>query len=105
MTEELLKLFVERILQTGFPQKIILFGSHARKDASSSSDVDLLIIEESDLPRYKRAPKYLCALVGLYPSKDVVVWTPEEVERWRSVPNSFIASALEEGVVLYARQP
>jgi hypothetical protein len=39
--------------------------------------------------------------VGLFPAKDIVVWTPGEVEEWRSVPNAFITTAVREGRVLY----
>jgi predicted nucleotidyltransferase len=96
-----LKEMVRRILVTGHPQKIILIGSRARGDARPDSDYDLLLIEPSDQPRYRRAARYRRALVGLAPAKDILVWTPEEVAEWREVPNAFITSALSEGVVLY----
>jgi predicted nucleotidyltransferase len=96
-----LKEMVHRILATGNPQKIILFGSRARGDARPDSDYDLLLIEPSDLPRYRRAARYRRALIGLAPAKDILVWTPEEVAEWREVPNAFITAALSEGVVLY----
>ena len=92
---------VRRIRQAGAPERIVLFGSHARGTARPDSDLDLLIVEPSSLPRYQRAPKYLRALVGVFPAKDVVVWTPEEIASWREVPNAFITSVLREGRVLY----
>lgn len=104
VTDELLGEAVQRILSVGSPLKIVLFGSWARNDAKPDSDLDLLIIEESDLPRYKRAPRYLRALIGLFPEKDVVVWTPDEVEEWANVSNAFITTALREGRTLYERQ-
>jgi len=55
------------------------------------------------MPRYRRAARYLKALVGVYPAKDVVVWTPQEIEEWAQVPNSFITAALREGRTLYAQ--
>jgi uncharacterized protein len=58
VTEELLQEVVQRILSVGSPEKIVLFGSRARGQARPDSDLDLLIIEESDLPRYRRAERY-----------------------------------------------
>ncbi len=95
---------VRRILAAGNPQAIVLFGSRARGDARPDSDYDLLLIERSDQPRYRRAARYRRALLGLAPSKDILVWTPEEVAEWRAAPNAFITAALSEGVILYERQ-
>ena len=92
---------IRRILAAGNPQKIILFGSRARGDARPDSDYDLLLIEPSDLPRYKRAARYRRALIGLAPAKDILVWTPEEVAEWQDVPNAFITSVVREGLVLH----
>lgn len=103
VTEGTLQEVVCRILAVGSPIRIVLFGSRARGQASPGSDLDILIVEESDLPRYKRAARYLRALVGVFPAKDVVVWTPEEVKAWASVPHAFITTVLGEGRTLYAR--
>lgn len=92
---------VHRITATGNPQKIILFGSRARGDARPDSDYDLLLIEPSDQPRHRRAARYRRALIGLAPAKDILVWTPEEVAEWRDVPNAFITTAINEGIVVY----
>lgn len=103
VTDELLDEIVRRILAAGKPRKIVLFGSRARGEARPDSDLDLLIIEDSDLPRYRRAVPYLRALRGLFPEKEVVVWTPEEVAQWDGVPNAFVTVALTEGKILYER--
>lgn len=80
-----------------------MFGSWARGDARPDSDLDLLIVEDSDLPRYRRSGRYRRALRGVFPAKDVVVWTPQEIEDWRGVPNAFISRILTESKVLYER--
>ena len=101
VTEELLNEVVRRVLQVGSPHKIVLFGSRARGDARPDSDLDLLILEDSELPGYQRSPRYYDVLAGLFPSKDIVVFTPEEVNEWSEVPNAFVTTALREGRVLY----
>lgn len=58
VTDQLLAEVVRRILTIGSPIKILLFGSHAKGTARPDSDLDLLIIEEFDLPRYRRSGRY-----------------------------------------------
>jgi predicted nucleotidyltransferase len=67
VTDQLLAEVVRCILTIGSPRKILLVGSPAKSNACPDSDLDLLIIEESDLPRYRRM------LCGVFPAKDIVV--------------------------------
>ena len=78
-------------------------SARARGDARADSDYDLLLVEPSELPRHKRAARYRRALTGLTGAKDILVWTPDEVAQWRDVPNAFVTTAVQEGVVLYER--
>jgi hypothetical protein len=66
--------------------------------------LDLLIIQKSTLPRYRRAVPIRRAITGFFPSKDIVVYTPEEVAEWENVPNAFVTTALSEGKVLYEKK-
>jgi predicted nucleotidyltransferase len=99
----LLQEMADEIVGAARPEKVVLFGSHARGDASDDSDIDLLVIQETDLPRPKRSvPLY--SILRLYPySKDIVVYTPEEVDAYRDLPQSFVMTALREGRVLYEK--
>jgi predicted nucleotidyltransferase len=101
ITGELLNEVVRRVLRVGSPRRIVLFGSHARGDARPDSDLDLLIVEDSELPRHKRSARYYHALAGVFPAKDILVYTPAEVEEWSEVPNAFVTEALREGRILY----
>lgn len=103
ISEPLLQTIVQRLLAAGQPQKIILFGSQARGEVIHDSDYDLLVIENSSQPRYRRAIPYRRALKDLGISKDIVVWTPGEIAEWQNVSNAFITTAMREGAVLYER--
>lgn len=86
-------------------QRVILFGSHARGEATEQSDVDLLIIAESDLPRFKRSRK-LYKLLKPHPfGMDLVVYTPEEIEKGKRSKVSFVSTVLQEGKTLYVGRP
>jgi predicted nucleotidyltransferase len=101
----LLQDVVRRIRATARPQKIILFGSRARGDEREGSDLDLLIVMDTDLPRHRRALSFYRALAGLGIAKGILVYTPSEVEDWRTASCSLVATALREGQVLYEDQP
>jgi predicted nucleotidyltransferase len=101
--EEQIREIAQRIAERFHPRRIILFGSYARGDASGGSDVDLFV--EMETPR--RPPDRsieVSAIFGLrsWPL-DVVVYTPEEVERLRHVTGSLMARIEAEGRVLYER--
>jgi predicted nucleotidyltransferase len=81
--------------------QVILFGSYARGEATENSDVDLLIIAESKLPRFKRS-RALYKLLRPYPfGMDILVYTPQEIETGRQSPVSFVSTVLREGKTLY----
>ncbi len=100
-TSPVVREMVNRIAERCHPKKVILFGSHARGDARSDSDFDLLIVAPSDEPRWHRTVPIYRLLAGLGVPKDVVWWTPEEIAEWRDVKSHFINTALREGQVLY----
>ena len=104
VTSKQLKELARHIRRALDPDRIVLFGSYARGDATENSDVDLLVVARSSLPKPKRsAPLY--SLLRDYPfSKDIVVYTPEEVEDYRHLRASLIHRALAEGIVLYEKQ-
>ncbi|HPD14511.1 MAG TPA: nucleotidyltransferase domain-containing protein [Planctomycetota bacterium] len=101
--EQLLREVVARIRRTIDPDRVILFGSRARGDEGPDSDLDILVVAPSPLPRWKRTVPLYRVLAGLGVPKDVVWWTPDEIDEWRAVRSHFITTALREGRVLYER--
>jgi predicted nucleotidyltransferase len=94
---------VRRIAERFDPDQIILFGSHARGTARHDSDVDLLVVMPVTGSKRKTRIEIRCALHDIHVAKDIIVVTPDEVERYRNIVGTIIRPALREGKVLYAR--
>ena len=94
---------VKRLIERFDPQEIILFGSHARGTAGPDSDVDLLVIMPVSGSKRDKQVEMRVALYDIHVPKDIIVVTPEEVERQRDVIGTIIRPALREGKVLYVR--
>ena len=99
---ELLDTITNKIVEAIHPRQIILFGSQARSDAGPHSDIDLLIVHESDLGRPQRYAQVRRLFWGMGIPMDILVYTPEEYARYQSVPGSFTHTIAHEGKVLYA---
>lgn len=85
------------------PDKIVLFGSHAKGQSNLDSDVDLLVIGPFTGSHYLRDRELRQLLWGVPIHVDLHVLTPEEVEADRQRPNGFTSSVLATGRTLYAR--
>ena len=92
---------VRRIVAKAHPERIILFGSAARGGASSRSDIDLLIIK-SNVHRRRLAMDLYEELADMGLPVDLVVVTPQDVERYGRSPALVLEPALREGKVIYA---
>ena len=92
---------VKRIVDTVHPEKIVLFGSRARGVQKQGSDIDLLIINKSSEPRYRRSAPIYGALSDIIVPMDIMVYSPAEIQEWSQVRQAFVTTALREGKVLY----
>lgn len=101
--QEKIQEMVRRIVERFHPEKIILFGSYARGTAGPDSDVDLLVVKSVVGPKQQERLNIRLALRGIGLAKDVIVVTPEEVERDKDLVGTIIRPALREGKVLYER--
>lgn len=102
--ENVLREIVSRLVRAIDPDRIILFGSRARGEARPDSDVDLLIIKDSDQPACRRAASAYRALAGLAVPTDIIWRTAAEVADWSAVRNYVTTRALSEGQVLYEKR-
>jgi len=92
---------IRRIVETAHPRRVILFGSRGRGRGRSDCDWDILVIADSKRPRHERAAPLYGALSDLRQPVDILVYTPEEVEEWKNVPQALVTTATREGKVLY----
>ncbi len=92
---------VRRVVEVAQPEKIILFGSAARGEMRSNSDVDLLVVKPN-VHRRQLAKQIYRHLVGVGQAVDVIVVTPEDLKRYQGSHALIIAPALREGRVVYA---
>ena len=100
---ELLQEIMRRIRATTVPERIILFGSYARGEPDPESDLDLLVIVRSVEHPRRESTRIRRALRGLFVPIDVIVATPEQVDRYRDSDALIYGAALREGRVLYDR--
>jgi predicted nucleotidyltransferase len=100
--KEILAEIVRRVVEAAQPDTIILFGSAARGEMGPNSDVDLLVIKGGKFQRHRVVESIYGNLHGVGQAVDVVVVTPEEVERYRDTSCLVIFPAMKEGKIVYA---
>ena len=94
---------VDAIVQDFSPRMIYIFGSVAKGTADGESDLDIMVVMDSDKPHAVRSAEIQ---LGLWKRKllldeDVIVVTPEEYERLKDDEHSFIHEIVSTGVVAY----
>lgn len=96
---------IRRIVEVAQPEQIILFGSAARGAMRPHSDLDLLVVKQGNFHRGRLTEAIYMGLIGVGQAVDVIVVTPEDVERYRNSQPLVIAPALQEGKVVYEANP
>lgn len=91
----------EQILKSLKPSKIFVFGSYANGTATADSDIDLMVVMETNLPPRKRN----LMVKRLFPQRsfalDAFVYTPQEFQRYKDVPGTVVYQAAHHGKLLY----
>ena len=94
---------VQRVVEEFQPDRVILFGSHARGTADSNSDVDLLVVMPISGTKRSCQLDIRRALRKIRTPVDVIVTTPEDFEWRRKVVGTIEYPAVKEGKLVYAR--
>ena len=101
LSEETLQKIIERVAEVARPERIILFGSAVREEMGPHSDVDLLVIKGGRFRQGHLMGKIYMNLRGVGQAVDVILVTPEQLERYRNKHFLVIAPALREGKEIY----
>jgi predicted nucleotidyltransferase len=94
---------VKKIVNEYSPQKVILFGSYASGNPDEESDLDLLVIKDTDkrpIERWtdiKRILRDRNRTISVTP----IVYTPKELQERLTLGDFFIQEVLKKGKVLY----
>lgn len=83
------------------PDKVVLFGSYAYGKPNEDSDLDLLIIKDMEVEKYKRGREIRKYLRGTKVPMDLIVCTNKEIEEISNDKTAFISQILRKGRVLY----
>jgi predicted nucleotidyltransferase len=101
--DQLIAQLVEAIGRTYNPQKVILFGSHAYGEPTQDSDIDLLIIKETDetmVDRFVTVKRLIFDPDQRIPVSPLV-YTPSELQERLDLGDDFVQKIVSEGRVVY----
>jgi predicted nucleotidyltransferase len=101
ITEDKIEEIKDKIVKTVSPEKIILFGSYATGEATEESDIDMVVIWDSDLNPHKRN----LLLSRLFPKRDfsldIFAFTKKEAEKLKDITGTILYEAFHHGRVIY----
>lgn len=103
LQEVAIQRIVDKLAAEYAPQRIILFGSYAEDRASADSDVDLLIVKDTQerfIDRWTTVRKILTDRERTLPI-DTLVMTPGEIADRLAAGDQFVANIIRDGKVLY----
>jgi predicted nucleotidyltransferase len=93
---------VRRLVEAYQPERVYLFGSHARGEAGPDSDYDLMVVVPGQPPPpWQRSLRTSEALRGIGTAVDVLVWARENFEKRVHLKASLPATILREGRLLH----
>lgn len=104
VTQRKIRAVVQKIVESFDPERVILFGSYAYGKPTINSDVDVLIVMESDERPVVRARQVIGAVLSIktFPM-DILVRTPSELAHRLAIGDFFMQEIVSRGKVLYAR--
>jgi predicted nucleotidyltransferase len=103
LTEKEIEKLIDRIVTCIQPRQVIIFGSYAKGTATTRSDLDMLVIKETELPMKRRGDIFRHITANSLIPLDIHIYTPEEVEVYGREQFSFINSILKTGKTVFEK--
>lgn len=100
--QRVLRATVRQIVLKFRPQRVMLFGSYAYGKPRPESDVDLLVVMETQLKEMEQAVQ-ICQAIEYHFGLDLIVYTPDTLSRRLSLGDSFLKEIISKGKVMYER--
>ena len=99
---EIIEQLVRRIIEIVQPLRIILFGSAARGELGPDSDIDVLVVMPEGVHRRQTAQLLYRQIRGLGVPFDILVATPDDLERHKDNIGLIYRTILQEGIEVYS---
>ena len=99
-----IRAIAKHIAENFDPEEIILFGSHAYGKPTAWSDVDILVVMDTQKgAEFEKSLEIRRSLPSLTFGLDVVVRSRKAIERRKKLGDWFLVDVTEKGKVLYER--
>jgi predicted nucleotidyltransferase len=104
ITEKKVQAVIRRIVETGNPLSIILFGSYVQGQIGINSDLDILVVVNDNIKNCRQeSVRIRKSLRGILMPLDIIVVRKGELSKFADTPGLIYASALKEGKVVYGK--
>lgn len=105
VTQQKVKSVIEKIVETGRPRKVILFGSYVTGKMNVNSDLDVLVVsgKKVENPR-KESVRIRKALKGILMPMDILVVSEDDLKELADTPGLIYREAVRRGKIVYDSQ-
>lgn len=94
---------VDRIVALYDPDAVYVFGSYAKGELTGTSDLDLVVVKPTELPRWRRGRDVVAVLSELAFELDLLFVTPAELAEELADQYSLLATVMPGARPLYQR--
>ncbi|HPO07284.1 MAG TPA: nucleotidyltransferase domain-containing protein [bacterium] len=101
-SDRAVKDLVRSVVNSVHPLRIVLFGSAARGSMNADSDLDVLVVMPEDSPKRRTAQRLYQEIRGLGVPFEIVVATPQDLDKYENQVGLIYREILNEGIEIYA---